>query len=253
MKKLLVRGDDLGYSEGVTLGMLSAYEKGIVNSMAIMINMPYAKEAILLAKKHKGLCLGLHVNVTNGKALAPIDQIPTLVDENGVFISSRFRREQLIKGEVLFNEDEAYLEAKYQIERYIDWVGQLPEYIDLHVLEVPELINAVLRVYQEYQVPVCIYDKCFDKSIHEQAMKQYEYYQQHNNHFEDMFIKGDYQIKDGLNLLVTHPGFIDYDLSVTSSMIDERLKDYTLVTSTKLKEWLDQEVVEVISFRDLVK
>ena len=31
MKKLLVRGDDLGYSEGVTLGMLSAYEKGIVN------------------------------------------------------------------------------------------------------------------------------------------------------------------------------------------------------------------------------
>ena len=108
----------------------------------------------------------MHVNVTNGKALAPIDQIPTLVDENGVFISSRFRREQLIKGEVLFNEDEAYLEAKYQIERYIDWVGQLPEYIDLHVLEVPELINAVLRVYQEYQVPVCIYDKCFDKSIH---------------------------------------------------------------------------------------
>ena len=68
-----------------------------------------------------------------------------------------------------------------------------------------------------------------------------------------MFIKGDYQIKDGLNLLVTHPGFIDYDLSVTSSMIDERLKDYTLVTSTKLKEWLDQEGVEVISFRDLVK
>ena len=27
MKKLLVRGDDLGYSEGVTLGMLSAYEQ----------------------------------------------------------------------------------------------------------------------------------------------------------------------------------------------------------------------------------
>ena len=52
---------------------------------------------------------------------------------------------------------------------------------------------------------------------------------------------------------MTHPGFIDYDLSVTSSMIDERLKDYTLLTSTKLKEWLDQEGVEVISFRDLVK
>ena len=29
-------------------------------------------------------------------------------------------------------------------------------------------------------------------------------------------------------------------------MIDEILKDYTLVTSKKLKEWLDQEGVEVI-------
>ena len=37
MKKLLVRGDDLGYSEGVTLGMLSAYEKGIVNLSLIHI------------------------------------------------------------------------------------------------------------------------------------------------------------------------------------------------------------------------
>lgn len=102
MKKLLVRGDDLGYSEGVTLGMLSAYEKGIVNSMAIMINMPYAKEAILLAKKHKGLCLGLHVNVTNGKALAPIDQIPTLVDENGVL-------------SLVVSEENSLLKVKYYL------------------------------------------------------------------------------------------------------------------------------------------
>ena len=34
MKQLLIRGDDLGYSEGVTMGMLSAYQNGIVNSMA---------------------------------------------------------------------------------------------------------------------------------------------------------------------------------------------------------------------------
>ncbi|WP_028044637.1 ChbG/HpnK family deacetylase [Candidatus Stoquefichus massiliensis] len=252
MKKLLIRGDDLGYSEGVTLGMISAYEKGIVNSMAVMINMPYAKEAILLAKKHKGLCLGLHVNVTNGKALAPIDQIPTLVDENGIFISSRLRREQLAKGETLFNEDEAYLEAKYQIERYIEWVGDIPEYIDFHVLEVPELIHPILRIYKEYHVPVCIYDKCFDHSIHEQSMKQYEYYQHHDDHFENMFINGEYEMKDGFNLLVTHPGFIDYDLYMTSSMIDERLKDYALVTSPSLKQWLQQQDIQIISFRDFI-
>mgnify|MGYP003272199254 FL=1 len=101
MKQLLIRGDDLGYSEGVTMGMLSAYQKGIVNSMALMVNMPFAKEAVVLAKKHKGLCLGLHVNVTNGKALAPKDKIPNLVDQDGYFIKSSIRRKQLANNEQL--------------------------------------------------------------------------------------------------------------------------------------------------------
>lgn len=253
MKKLLIRGDDLGYSEGVTLGMLSAYEHGIVNSMAIMINMPYAKEAVVLAKKHKGLCLGLHVNVTNGKALAPQDKIPTLVDENGYFISSQIRREQLAKGQKLFDEEDAYIEAKYQLERYIELVGQLPEYIDLHVLEVPPLINAVLRVYKEYNIPVCLYDMDIDKGMYDQVMKQYEYYQEHDHDFENMFIDEYFHMYDGLNVLVTHPGFIDYDVACTSSMLKERLYDYSLVTSQRLKEWLKNNNIEVISFRDLVK
>ena len=100
---------------------------------------------------------------------------------------------------------------------------------------------------------MCIYDQKYDTKIQEQAMKQYDYYQQHNDHFENMFINGDYVMQDGLNILVTHPGFIDYDLSVTSSMIDERLKDYSLVTSPVLKQWLKQENIEIISFRDLMK
>ncbi|MEG0276376.1 MAG: ChbG/HpnK family deacetylase [Coprobacillus sp.] len=251
MKQLLIRGDDLGYSEAVTLGMISAYEKGLVNSMALMVNMPYASEAVLLAKKHKGLCLGLHVNVTNGKALAPKELIPTLIDDNGVFISSRIRRQQIADGVPLFNTDEAYIEAKYQLDKYIEMVGEMPEYIDFHVLEVPELIDAVVRVYKEYEIKYCLYAEDIPAIVHEQCMKQYDYYQDHNNNFENMFIDADFQMQDGLNVVVTHPGFIDYDLLTTSSMINERLYDYSLVTSPILKKWLKDNHIEVISFRDL--
>ena len=160
VKQLLIRGDDLGYSEAVTLGMISAHRKGLVNSVALMVNMPYAKEAIKLVKQCPNLCLGLHVNVTNGYALAPKEMIPSLVDEHGIFLSSTIRRAQIKNNEPLFSEEDAYIEAKYQIEKYIELVGQLPEYIDLHVLEVEPLINAVVRIYHEYNVPVC-YD-CLD-------------------------------------------------------------------------------------------
>lgn len=254
MKQLLIRGDDLGYSEGVTMGMLSAYQNGIVNSMALMVNMPFAKEAVVLAKKHKGLCLGLHVNVTNGKALAPKDKIPNLVDQDGYFIKSSIRRKQLANNEQLFSEEEAYIEAKYQIERYIELVGEIPEYIDVHVLEIEPLINAVLRIYHEYQVPVCLFDQtCFDNNIFKQSMSQYDYYNDHDCDFEKVFIDGHYQINEGINLLVTHPGFIDYDVAITSSMLKPRLYDYALVTSAKLKKWLTDNQIEIISFRDLKK
>ena len=252
MKQLLIRGDDLGYSEAVTLGMISAHQKGLVNSVALMVNMPYAKEAVALAKEHPDLCLGLHVNVTNGYALAPKEKISSLVDETGKFISSTIRRQQIKNNEPLFSEEEAYLEAKYQIERYLELVGQLPEYIDLHVLEVEPLINAVKRIYHEYHVPVCFYELQLDQKVIDQTMKQYDYYQDHDHDFDKMFIDGDFEFQEGLNILVTHPGFIDYDLSITSSMLQERLYDYAIVTSLKLKKWFQDHDIEVISFRDIL-
>ena len=253
VKQLLIRGDDLGYSEAVTLGMISAHRKGLVNSVALMVNMPYAKEAIKLAKQCPNLCLGLHVNVTNGYALAPKEMIPSLVDEHGIFLSSTIRRAQIKNNEPLFSEEDAYIEAKYQIEKYIELVGQLPEYIDLHVLEVEPLINAVVRIYHEYNVPVCYYGMDLEQGIIDQTMKQYDYYEEHDHDFENMFIDGYYLIKEGLNILVTHPGFIDYDVATTSSMLKERLYDYSLVTSEKLKQWLRDNEIEVISFRDVKK
>ena len=71
VKQLLIRGDDLGYSEAVMHWgwFQTLVRKGLVNSVALMVNMPYAKEAIKLAKQCPNLCLGLHVNVTNGYAL----------------------------------------------------------------------------------------------------------------------------------------------------------------------------------------
>lgn len=38
--------------------------------------------------------------------------------------------------------------------------------------------------------------------------------------------------------------------ATTSSMLKERLYDYSLVTSEKLKQWLRDNEIEVISFRD---
>ncbi len=60
MKRLIVNADDLGYSSGVTRGILEAHEHGIVTSASLMVDAPGAEEAVVLAARAPRLGLGLH-------------------------------------------------------------------------------------------------------------------------------------------------------------------------------------------------
>ncbi|WP_141247472.1 ChbG/HpnK family deacetylase, partial [Clostridioides difficile] len=98
MKKLVVRADDIGYSEGVTLVIISSYKNGIVTSAGIMVNMPFSRQAIELVK-NDDVCFGLHVNLVIGEPCRKEHiTIKNLLDDGGKFVSSNIRRTQLLKG-----------------------------------------------------------------------------------------------------------------------------------------------------------
>ena len=59
MKQLLIRADDLGYSDGVNYGIAKAVNKGVVKSVGVMTNMPTAMDGLKLLKK-ENVCLGQH-------------------------------------------------------------------------------------------------------------------------------------------------------------------------------------------------
>ena len=81
MKKLVVRADDIGYSEGVTLGIISSYKNGIVTSAGIMVNMPFSRQAIEMVK-NDDVCFGLHVNLVIGEPCCKEHiKIKNLLDE----------------------------------------------------------------------------------------------------------------------------------------------------------------------------
>lgn len=44
--KLIINADDFGLSKGINKGIIEAYQAGLISSTTIMINMPYAEEAI---------------------------------------------------------------------------------------------------------------------------------------------------------------------------------------------------------------
>ena len=46
MKRCLVKADDYGFTEAISLGILKAYREGIVRSTGVMVNMPAAPAAL---------------------------------------------------------------------------------------------------------------------------------------------------------------------------------------------------------------
>ena len=129
MKKLLVKADDYGFTDAISLAILLAHKNGIVKNTGMMVNMPAAKKAAEWIKQTPDLCLGLHVNLVVGKPCANLHSIPGLIQADGNFVSSKIRREQLSKGNDPFDATELLVEIEAQINKFIALNRCKPEYI----------------------------------------------------------------------------------------------------------------------------
>ena len=85
-KTLLITADDFGFSPSVNEAVLRAAEFGTLHAASLMVNMPFAEEAVANTKRRvPKLSLGLHISLTSGKACATKEEIPLLVDSAGHF------------------------------------------------------------------------------------------------------------------------------------------------------------------------
>lgn len=85
MKELIINADDFGLSHGANLGIIRAWQDGILTSTSIMVRGAAFDEAVALAKENPGLQVGLHLTLVQGRAVLPRQGLPALVDEAGSF------------------------------------------------------------------------------------------------------------------------------------------------------------------------
>src|SRR5260370_487589 len=94
-RRLIVNADDFGRSHSINQAVIRAHCEGILTTASLMVNEPGLEEAVLLARKHPRLGVGLHLTLSHGhSALAP-EAIPGLVNLRGEFsdrpVSTGFR------------------------------------------------------------------------------------------------------------------------------------------------------------------
>ncbi|MFA6519686.1 MAG: ChbG/HpnK family deacetylase [Candidatus Paceibacterota bacterium] len=85
----IVSADDLGLTERVTDSILETFDRGAITSTSILANGEATDYALQeYQKRHDGLTLAVHLNLTEGKALLDPKEIPHLVDAHGMFKNS---------------------------------------------------------------------------------------------------------------------------------------------------------------------
>jgi len=81
---LIINADDFGIHPGTNAGILSAYACGLVSSVSLMVTMPHLNESCRDLRAAR-IPAGLHLSLTQGRAVLPPAQLSHLVDTAGNF------------------------------------------------------------------------------------------------------------------------------------------------------------------------
>ena len=251
MTRLIVNGDDFGMCEGVTLGILKAYREGILRSTTMMCNMPFARQAAQMAQDYPDLGLGIHFTLTVGKPVCDPKEVPTLVDENGYFHSQHWYLNNLQSSLDAINYEEVYKELRAQLELFTRLNGKFPDHIDSHhgTTSLPKVHDEAKKLVKEFDLAVrCTHDYIF--SDYERPKFLNYFYDEHAT--IDYFLNDHDHICDmSLCEIMSHPGFVDHYLYTHSSYNIQRAKELDILCDPRVKEWVEKNNIELISFKDL--
>lgn len=83
--RVIVTADDFGLDPAVNEAVARAHDDGILSAASLMVGAEAASEAVEIARARPSLGVGLHLVLTDGRAVLPRALIPDLVDATGRF------------------------------------------------------------------------------------------------------------------------------------------------------------------------
>src|ERR1044072_1020501 len=86
--RLIIRGDDMGFSHAGNLGIIESYKNGIETSVEVLVPSPWFPEAVRLLKENPSVDVGIHLTLTSewdNEKWRPLTDCKSLEDSNGYF------------------------------------------------------------------------------------------------------------------------------------------------------------------------
>ncbi|MCW9014611.1 MAG: ChbG/HpnK family deacetylase [Gammaproteobacteria bacterium] len=150
MKRLILCADDFGYNDNVSLAILDLLDRKRLSATSCMTDFPAWEKYSSHLKAIGDQCdVGLHFNLTDNFPESVIKHEP-YDSLYGIMINC-----------LIGNIDRKYIESEFcrQLEKFTDFYGKLPDYIDghQHVHQFPIIQSVVVdqieRIYKNRPYP----------------------------------------------------------------------------------------------------
>lgn len=258
--KLIVRGDDIGFSHTVNEACIDSYQKGVMSSVEIMVPTPWFMEAVKLLQENPGLDVGVHLTLTSeweNLKWRPLTNAPSITDANGYFFPMIWPNDNygdafaLSKANWKIEEIERELRAQIELaKKYIPQLSHVSTHMGCGSIS-PEVGEVVNKLAKEYDLDI-------DTKEYGVARATYVGNKSTPAEKESAFIAMLESLKPGTYIFVDHPGYNTTEMQAIhhvgyENVAMDREGVTQTFTSDKVKETIEKLNIEVISYADLKK
>lgn len=255
--KLLVQSDDFGITPGSASGIVYGITHGIVRNTGLFANMPWAEECVEMIRPYLDrIGFGIDLNASTGPSILGYQEVPSLCHENGEFLTKSENKALDTKenGYDHVKYDEIYREFDAQVQKYIELVGKVPDYIHGHAYGTPTIWKASRDIAKKYGREYTI-DFMENHKIKGCDMSYYrfgtELMDQMQDDLKDYLINRSGFLDVEKAMIVSHCGFVDEKLFDLSSFTMYRMKDLGALTDPEVLKWVEDNNIELIRYQDL--
>lgn len=153
--RIIINADDFGMTKSINKSIIELMHLGTVTSTTVMVNMPYANEAVELLKI-PNISIGLHFNLTEGKPISNPSLVSSLLDSDGLFYDKKTLEKRAKQN--LIKKEEVLLELINQYTKLYEALGDNITHFDSHqgLNRIPVVFKALLDFGKQPQKPKAI-------------------------------------------------------------------------------------------------
>lgn len=261
--RLIIRGDDMGFSHSANEALIKCYKEGIQTSIEVIVPSPWFPEAVKLLELNPGIDVGLHFAITSewdNIKWRPLTDCPSLRNEDGYFYQMLYPNSHYPQQAVMNHDwklEDIEKEMRAQIEMALKYIPRL-SHVSGHMNSLafdPKVQALARKIGQEYNLTMV------DVEPEKDIQVAYTWFDARNKTPEEK-IQAFIKMLDGLEagktyVYVEHPGFDNEELRAIYHIgyedVAKGRQDVTdLFTSEQVKEAIIRKGIELVSYKEVI-